>query len=135
MSDAWQRVIRSLMYGLEYERDLPGRAARMFEVVAMAPAEAVAPPEDMRRALDDALASSVDLTTLYPQSYSDSDLRGMFAALSEKLRREFAKSGEPAPQTGAWRPTEDDEHAGVALNAGDALPSDPAGWWRLIREA
>lgn len=135
MSNEWLRIVASLLYGIEYERDLPGRAARTFEVIAMAPAAAVAPPDDIRKALADALASSTDLSKLYEQSFSDRDLRGMLAALSEKLRLELAQSGEPVPEAGTWRPAEDDEHVGVALNAGDALPSHPSGWWRLIREA
>lgn len=135
MSGNWQPIIRSLLYGIEYERDLPSRAGRMFEVVAMAPEAAVAPPENIVEALDEALASSTDLTTLYQQSYSDRDLRAMFADLSEKLRRELAKAGASAPSAGTWRPSEDDDHPGVALAEGDALPGEPGGWWRLIRGA
>ncbi len=135
MSYHWQRIIASLMYGIEYERDLPGRAERLFEVIAMAPAAAVAPPEDIRRALDDALASSTDFTTFFEQPFSNGELRESLAALSEKMRSELAKSGDPAPEAGVWRPAEDDEHDGAALNAGEALPMRPDGWWRLIRRA
>ncbi len=135
MSGDWRPIIRSLMYGIEYEKDLPGRAERMFETIAMAPEAAIAPPENVRKALDDALAADADLTLLYQQPFSDRDLRAMFARLSEKLRNELAKSGQAAPASGTWRPTEDDDHAGIALDAGGALPSEPEGWWRLIRSA
>ena len=137
MPNDWRPVVRSLMYGIENDRDLPGRAERMFETIAMAPEAAVAPPDAVSGALEDALASDADLASVYPfpQPHSDRDLRAMFVALSGKLRAGLAKAGEPAPSQGDWRPTGDDDHPGVALNAGDALPAEPEGWWRLIRNA
>lgn len=134
MSDSWQPIIRNLMYALEYENDLPTRADRMFEVIAMAPDEGIAAPEAIRKAIDDALASSTDLATLYKQPYSDDDLRRMFADLSEKLQQALARSGDLAPQAGTWRPIADDDHAGVTLAAGEVLPEHAGKWWRLIRD-
>lgn len=137
MPNDWRPVVRSLMYGIERDGDLPGRAERMFETIAMAPEAAVAAPDAVVRALDDALASEADLAAVYPfpQPHSDRDLRAMFASLVDKLRAGLAKAGEPAPSQGDWRPTEDYDHPGVALNAGDAVPTEPQGWWRLLRNA
>ncbi|HJR74319.1 MAG TPA: hypothetical protein VJ806_11845 [Luteimonas sp.] len=132
MSENWKFVLKALMYQLEYERDLPTRASRMFEMIVRDPAEAFAPPEAIRQAVDDALASATDLSAVYPQPYSDADLREVFfAELARKLHEELARSGEPAPQAGTWAPAGDEEQPGVELSAGDLLPGQAGAWWRL----
>lgn len=140
MSDHWKPIVMGLIYGLEYEKDLPTRAQRMFEGIATAPDEGRDEPEQVRAALEQALSSSVDLPKQYviagevvAQPYSDADVRGVLAELAEKLRLQLVRSGDPAPRAGIWAPATYDDHAGIALAAGDCLPAhDDGSWWRFV---
>lgn len=143
MPDNWKPIVLGLIYGLEYENDLPTRAQRMFEGIAAAPDQARATPEQVRAAIEQALSSPADLPKEYviagkvvAQPYSDADVRGVLAELAEKLRLRLAQSGDPAPLAGRWVPATFDEHTGVGLAAGDRLPAHDGGsWWRFVPDA
>ena len=141
MSDSWQLIIRALFYGLEYEDDLPTRAQRNVDVIATSP-WASTQPDEILRAIDQALACSADLPSLYAiagqvvkQPYSDADLRRLLEDVSDRLRRQMARTGDPAPQAGIWGPADYSDRPRIVLTAGERLPEHEGGrWWRLIPE-
>lgn len=139
MSEDWRPVIRALIYGIEYERDMPTRAQRVFQGIALAPEDAIATPGVLRAALAGALSSTEDLPTLYEIAgervalpHSDEDLRVMLAQLAEKLDSELAETGAAAPRAGYWVPATYEDHEGIDLAQGEPLPAHAEGrWWRL----
>lgn len=84
-------LIAMLMYGLEYQEDLPRFVDTARDSILMKRGIDVTPEETLD-ALGALRSSDVDVSTLLPQDrYSDAELRQFFAALEDRLRTATAK--------------------------------------------